>query len=239
MSASTSPRVRVPKEIVYPERDGKPLSDNTLQYKWIAIFHGGLDAVYRDDPDVFVAADLLWYPIKGDNKTRTAPDTMVAIGRPKGERGSYRQWDEAGIAPQVVFEVLSPGNRAGELKRKFEFYQRFGVDEYYQYDPDRNILRAWIRRGGTLEEIPLEQTWISPKLAIRFEMGGDVLQVYGPDGTRFVTYVELMRQREQEQREKEAVEREKEAVEREKEAAQSRAERLAAQLEALGIKPVE
>ena len=164
---------------------------------------------------------------------------MVAIGRPKGERGSYRQWDEAGIAPQVVFEVLSPGNRAGELKRKFEFYQRFGVNEYYQYDPDRNILRAWIRRGGTLEEIPLEQTWISPKLAIRFEMGGDVLQVYGPDGTRFVTYVELMRQREQEQREKEAVEREKEAVEREKEAAQSRAERLAAQLEALGIKPVE
>ena len=110
-----------------------------------------------------------------------------------------------------------------------------------------------MRRGGILEEIPLGQTRISPKLAIRFELGGDVLQVYGPDGTRFVTYVELMRQREQEhrekeaierekeavEREKEAVEREKEAVEREKEAAQSRAERLAAQLEALGITPVE
>ena len=133
MSVPTSPRVR-PKEIVYPERDGKPLADNTLQYRWITIFHGGLDAVFRDDPDVFVAADLLWYPIKGD-KERTAPDTMVAIGRPKGERGSYRQWDEEGIAPQVVFEVLSPGNRAGELKRKFEFYQRFGVNEYYRIRP--------------------------------------------------------------------------------------------------------
>ena len=74
---------------------------------------GGLDALFRDDPDVFVAGDLLWYPVEGDPKTRIAPDAMVVFGRPKGYRGSYKQWDEGGIAPQVVFEVLSPGNRPG------------------------------------------------------------------------------------------------------------------------------
>ncbi|WP_448562404.1 hypothetical protein [Trichothermofontia sp.] len=35
---------------------------------------------------------------------------MVVFGRPKGRRGPYRQWQEAQIPPQVVFEVLSPSN---------------------------------------------------------------------------------------------------------------------------------
>src|SRR5580704_1291170 len=109
MSTHTSPTT--PPEIEYPDDDGKPLSDNTLQYEWIVTIKGGLDAVFRDDPDVFVAADLLWYPVEGDNKTRQAPDAMVAFGRPKGYRGSYMQWREGGIAPQVAFEVLSPKNR--------------------------------------------------------------------------------------------------------------------------------
>ena len=49
------------------------------------------------------------------------------------------------------------------------------------------------------------------------------LRIYGPDGRRFATYVELVEQRDREQREKEQ--------------AQQRAERLAAQLRALGIEP--
>ncbi len=32
---------------------------------------------------------------------------MVVFGRPKGDRGSYKQWLENQIAPQVVFEILS------------------------------------------------------------------------------------------------------------------------------------
>src|SRR5438445_3715461 len=103
------------RDIVYPDSDGKPMAENTLQFEWIVTIQGGLDALFRDDPNVFVAGDLLWYPVEGDNKTRMAPDAMVAFGRPKGERGPYRQWEEGGIAPQVVFEVLSPGNRAADM----------------------------------------------------------------------------------------------------------------------------
>ena len=88
------------------------MSDNTLQFQWIVTIKGGLDALFRHDPDVFVAGDLLWYPVEGKPKIRIGPDVLVAFGRPKGERGSYRQWEEGGIAPQVVFEILSPGNRS-------------------------------------------------------------------------------------------------------------------------------
>ncbi len=106
-------------EVVYPGSDGKPMADNTLQYEWIVTIKGGLDVLFRNDPDVFVAGDLLWYSIQGDNRTRLAPDALVAFGRPKGYRGSYQQWQEDGIAPQVVFEVVSPGNSRAEYDRVY------------------------------------------------------------------------------------------------------------------------
>ena len=94
-----------------------------------------------------MAGDLLWYPVQGKPKIRTAPDAMVAFGRPKGYRGSYKQWEEEGIAPQVVFEVLSPGNRPKDLVRKFRFYEQYGVEEFYLYDPEkRNAGRLAARR---------------------------------------------------------------------------------------------
>ena len=129
MSTQTARRTR--PDIDYPDSDGKPMADNTVQFRWIVTLQGGLDVLFRDDPNVFVAGDLFWYPVEGNNKLRTAPDVMVAFGRPKGDRGSYRQWDEDNIAPQVVFEILSPGNRAAEYIRKFRFYDRFGVEEFY------------------------------------------------------------------------------------------------------------
>ena len=129
--------------ILYPDSDGQPMSDNTLQFQWIVTIKEGLDSLLRHNPEVFVAGDLLWYPVEGKPKIRTAPDTMVAFGRPKGYRGSYKQWEEEGIAPQVVFEVLSPGNRAGDVIRKFQFYEQYGVEEFYVYDPDRGTLEGW------------------------------------------------------------------------------------------------
>ncbi len=91
--------VPAPAEIEYPDSDGLPLADNTLQFEWIVTIKGNLDDQYRDDAHVFVAGDLLWYPVKGNNTIRTAPDTLVAFGPAKGYRGSYRQWEEGGVAP--------------------------------------------------------------------------------------------------------------------------------------------
>ena len=68
--------------------------------------------------------------------------TPWSFGRPKGNRGSYKQWEEAGIAPQVVFEILSPGNRFHAMQQKFQFYEKHGVEEYYIYDPDDGALVA-------------------------------------------------------------------------------------------------
>src|SRR5258708_3071681 len=105
-------------EIYYPDSDGQPMADNTVQFNKIFYLKEGFEDLYRDNPNVFVAGDLLWYPVKGDNTISMAPDTMIAFGRPKGDRGSYKQWEEGGIAPQVVFEILSPSNTVDEMLRK-------------------------------------------------------------------------------------------------------------------------
>ena len=177
-------------EIIYPDNDGKPMADNTLQFRWITTIKSNLDWLFAQNDQVFVAGDLLWYPIEGNNKTRVAPDVMVMLGRPKGERGSYKQWVEENIAPQVVFEILSPGNTQKEISRKLLFYEHYGVEEYYIYDPDKNELTGLLRKEEWLEPIEEINGWVSPSLKIRFETGELELVLYHPNGDRFTTFTE-------------------------------------------------
>jgi Uma2 family endonuclease len=175
------------------------MADNTKQFELIVLIKKNLDLLFINEPNVFVAGDLLWYPIEGDNKNRIAPDVMVILGRPKGDRGSYQQWKEDNIPPQVVFEILSPGNTVKEMVRKYKFYEHYGVEEYYLYDPERHELTGWLRSGSELQEIDEMVGWVSPRLGIRFELSEGKLQIYRPDGQQFVTYVELAQQKEQAQ----------------------------------------
>ena len=156
-------------QIEYPDSDGRRMAENTLQFQWIMTLQGGLDDLFRDTPDVFIAGDLLWYAVEGLVKRRTAPDVMVAFGRPKGRRGSYKQWVENGVAPQVAFEVLSPGNRPTAMAKKLLFYETYGVEEYYIYDPDDVELTGYVRdNSGVFTPIPNTNGYTSPRLGVRF-----------------------------------------------------------------------
>lgn len=219
-------------EIIYPESDGKPMADNTQQFQWIVTIKENLELIYANDPNVFVAGDLLWYPVEGNNRLCQAPDAMVAFSRPKGHRGSYKQWEEANIPPQVVFEILSPSNRRGEMAKKLQFYNRYGVEEYYEYDPDRHELIGWQRQDGGLEVIDTIEDWVSPRLGTRFVVTPETWEIYRPDGARFLTYVELGKRLEHTNQQ---LEQTSQALE----ATKAKADRLADRLRALGIEPDE
>ncbi|GAP95257.1 Uma2 family endonuclease [Leptolyngbya sp. NIES-2104] len=189
--------------VVYPDSDGKLMSDNTKQFRWIVEIKQNLDWLFADDPTVFVAGDLLWYPIEGRPDIRNAPDVMVVFGRPKGDRGSYQQWREENIPPQVVFEILSPGNTKTEMEKKLLFYDRHRIQEYYIYDPDTNALSGWQRTEDGLDAIADMTNWTSPRLGVRFDPSHEELQIYYPDGTRFRSFNEI----------NESLERERQRVE--------------------------
>lgn len=98
------------------------------------------------------------------------------------------------------------------MTKKFEFYARYGVGEYYLYKPDLVDLTGWQRRESRLEVIDQMEGWVSPTLGVRFELSESELQIYRPDGQRFLTYLELAQATEQ---------------------AETRAEQAEAQLQAL------
>ncbi len=204
------------EQIIYPSSDGQPMAESTIQYKLIVKIKEGCEALFKNDPNVFVAADLLWYPVEGRSDISQAPDTMVIFGRSKDDRPSYMQFVEENIAPQVVFEIRSHNDRQAKMYKKFVFYNRYGVEEYYLYDPENNDLSGWQRIEGNLELIEPMEGWISPRLGVRFELGEDGLEIYRPDGEAFVSPEEWREERNFERQ---------------------RAERLAAKLRELNIDP--
>ena len=181
--------------VYYPERDGKPMADNTRQFNWIVKIKEGFEFLFAKDPDIFIAGDLLWYTVEGNNKISTAPDTMIVFGRPKGDRGSYRSWDEENINPQIVFEILSPSSRKKDMAWKLEFYERYGVEEYYIYDPDRIVFSVYIRSGMNFNFVENVQKWISPRLEVRFEISNQNLRIFTPEGREFVSPLEMALER--------------------------------------------
>jgi Uma2 family endonuclease len=187
MSVALSPR----GTIIYPDSDGKPMSDNTKQSRWIVTLFDNLLALFRKSADVFVAADLLWYPVEGEPETRAAPDVMVAFGRPKGDRGSYKQWEENDVPVTIAFEILSPQNSYFEMADKLDFYDRYGVEEYYVYDPDSNKLVVYIRQTASLIRDYAVDGFVSPRLGIRIQLDEPEMTIYRPDGRPFLTFEEL------------------------------------------------
>ena len=238
------PTITTQQNIIYPDSDGQPMADNTVQFRWIMMLYHNLSWLFAENPEVFVAGDLLWYPVEGDNKTRQAPDVMVVFGVKKGDRGSYQQWKEKGIAPQVVFEIRSRGNRQGELDRKLLFYERYGVEEYYLYDPDKNELSGCLRDKDHLEVIEEMNNWLSPRLQIRFELSEETLMIYRPDDREFSSPLEIEQQLQQErqraEQESQRAEQEQQRAEQERQRAEQerqKAERLEILLREAGIDP--
>jgi Uma2 family endonuclease len=213
------------------------MAENTVQFRWIVTVETGLDAQFAEDRQVFVAGDLFWYPVEGHPEIKQAPDILVVFGRPKGDRGSYKQWEEGNIPVTVTWEILSPGKRVRKLVEKFQFYEQHGVEEYYVFDPDDQEMTVYVRVGDRLRAVEDLTNWVSPRLGIRFDFSGPEMLVIGPDGQPFLTALELAAKRKEEQLAREQAQRDAEQAQREVAEAKEKAERLAAQLRALGIEP--
>lgn len=184
---------------LYPDSDSQPMADNTAQYRWIVRLVSNLKQLLRNQT-AFVAGDLLWYPVQVETPPAPAqaPDVMVVLGRPTVDRGSYKQWEEDNIAPQVVLEILLPSNTAREMLAKQAFYGKYGVLEMYFYDPESFDFRGLIRSRSDRDFAPITAMnfpWISPSLGIRFELFETGLEVFYPNGDRFQDPEDVIQER--------------------------------------------
>lgn len=51
-------------------------------------------------------------------------------------------------APDLVVEILSPGNSKREMKDKYELYQEQGVREYWVVRPEEGNIHIYILKEG-------------------------------------------------------------------------------------------
>ena len=80
------------------------------------------------------------FPQKGESQVYTVvqPDLCVVC--------DFEKIDSKGCvgAPDLVVEILSPGNSKKEMKSKFALDQEEGVREYWVVDPERELVFVYV-----------------------------------------------------------------------------------------------
>ena len=169
-------------EIYYPESDGKPIGETDWHIAAIIYLRQALRAFFRHTPDVYTAADMLFYYEEGEPTIFKVPDVFVVKGVSKQNRRTYKLWEER-VTPHVIFEITSRGTRLEDIGEKKGLYEYLGVQEYFLFDPLGDYLKPRLQgfrlTRGQYSPIPLAKDGIltSRELNIRLRPDGELLRV--------------------------------------------------------------
>jgi Uma2 family endonuclease len=76
-----------------------------------------------------------------------SPDAIyIAPGR------AFSETEAVSIVPDLAVEIVSPSSRRMDLKTKRDDYEKFGVREYWVFEPDERRVRLYRLQGGVYAE---------------------------------------------------------------------------------------
>ncbi|KQT19282.1 restriction endonuclease [Chryseobacterium sp. Leaf404] len=111
-----------------------------ISFRFSGIFYN----FFKNNPcEVFPAPFDVRFPSKnGDSKSVFQPDLCV-ICDPK-------KIDDKGCvgAPDLIVEIISPGNSKKELSLKYSIYEEFGVLEYWVVHPVEKTIQIFVLENG-------------------------------------------------------------------------------------------
>lgn len=129
------------------------------------------------DCKVFIAPFDVRLPILSKSKnqidTVVQPDICVVCDLTKLDKQGCNG------APDLVVEVLSPGNTKNEMKDKFKIYQDAGVLEYWLVEPEQEFVMVYTldANGNFIGSPPfIKEDKIKSKVIIGFEL--DLKEVF-------------------------------------------------------------
>lgn len=261
--------VRLPSTLELPCSDDTPV-DNEDQNLLPNLLLFVLASLWAERMDWYFGVDMAIYHTTGVSvKVPVVPDAFLSLGverRKIDEDGqsegrlSYALWEESGIAPAMVLEMVSktPG---GEYDEKLETYRRLGVLYYLVYNPkhwerDRHLPfelyklvegRYQLQIGepywmpevglgiGRTQQlfggIELEMLLWHDKQGISYPLPEEALQ-------RLQTLVQRLQQQLEAERQQLKAERQQLEIERQRaDVAEQQLEKMAQQLRSLGIDP--
>ena len=244
-----TPRTELPA-LASPGATAVPPATDEVEYPeghWIAqsVAHGvtvrqaaaALDLHFRDRSEVLVAMELMVYYQMGNNAAKLQPDVQVVFGVGRGNRSSYRVWEE-GKPPDFVLEVASPSTTGTDARHKAREYSRIGVLEYWRIDPQGALmsspLEGYVLSGGRFspaervagegERVHLRSAVLGLELRSERQAAATVLVFRDPaTGEEFDGALpEAERRRLAAERDKQALQQRVSAAERDKQALQQR-----------------
>ena len=177
-----------PQVIEYPESDGQPMGETQWHVFLLARTLLALEAWLRPRRDVHVGGNQFVYFEEGDPTEVVCPDVFVAFGVEPGSRPTWKTWEEGGLFPQLIIELLSKSTRRRDLGAKRGAYESLGVEEYFAFEPlarDRTPRLLGWRRSGHGVFVPIEPERGVGALVLRSEKLGLLLEEDGDD-LRFV-----------------------------------------------------
>ena len=125
-------------EVEYPCEDGLPMASSPEQVEVMVDTRDALVNYFASRPNVHLGLDQLVYDRQGDNTSCLAPDVLVTFDVRRKVEKSYRIW-LVGKPPDVVWEFGSDSTWKGDAKEKKARYRKWGVSEYWLYDPQGGL----------------------------------------------------------------------------------------------------
>ncbi len=200
----------LPFELVYD--DGEPLDT-----EWHSLQHPLLRELLRyamveqGRSDAYVGGDMfVYYSVEQAREVVTkgppyfrGPDVfwVAGVDEPGRLRRAWISWEEGGLLPDLIVELLSPSTAHVDRGVKKELYARvFRTSEYYLYEPETRKLEGFWLAGGAYQPMaPGDQgrLW-SRQLGLflglwhgfREDKEADWVRLYRPDGTLVPTQEE-------------------------------------------------
>jgi Uma2 family endonuclease len=242
------PRQCLPSSAELPDSDDTPV-DNELQNLIPALLRAVLAMAWADREDWFFGVDLgIYFDYK---VPAIVPDGFLSLGVERfvgGEEGrlSYVLWEEDGIPPTLVLEVVSK-TYGGEYERKKERYADMGIRYYAIYSCNRRAhrnrqpLEVYELLDGVYQIMPGNPVWL-PEIGLGLGRSRGTyegrsrewLYWYTSDGKRLLGPEETAQQ---EKERAQQAELKAQQAELKAQQAESQAEKLAAKLKELGIDP--
>lgn len=191
--------------VEFPTSDGRPVAETPLHYQRLSDLAYCLTMFFKRREDAYVGINMLAYDDPQEPRRHLSPDIFVAFGgasEEEREREIYKLWEEP--SPSFVLEVTSKSTRR-EDERKKARYAKWGVAEYFMYDPRGDYLAPALQgfelfRGGyrSMSERTLsngERGLSSGSLGLDLWLDGSTLRLYDPVAGRNLLTPEETEQR--------------------------------------------
>ena len=140
----------------YPCEDNKPV-ESTVHDELCAYAKAALRVRYAARREVLVASNLGVFFERGDRSALLVPDVFVALSAGRGDRSSYKAWEE-GSVPDFVLELLSVNTWRRDVEVKPPLYEALGVREFWIFDPLGRLSEPMIGRrlnaSGSYRPVP-------------------------------------------------------------------------------------